>query len=187
MPIYRQLSDCLYLASIAISVAEASGGTVQTPTGTSALTIGMWPMGAPRISQHCWFLEAVWSTLDFSGDANAKAQSQVGVPRCLVKASRRNRRSSCPQGRPVTRRAFEAWTPNWLQRESSWKLNCAFAAQRRVLQHIPTQRGHPSRAKIFDNASCLSASRSGPRVASADGNSQVQGYGPTRSIPRACT
>jgi hypothetical protein len=53
----------------------ASGGTVQTPTGTSALTIGMWPMAEPRISQHCWFLEAVWSTLAFSGGANAKAQS----------------------------------------------------------------------------------------------------------------
>src|SRR5262249_17016819 len=27
-----------------------------------------------------------------------------------------------PQGRSVTRRAFEAWAANWLQRESSWKL-----------------------------------------------------------------
>jgi hypothetical protein len=34
--------------------------------------------------------------------------------------------------------------------------------------------------------SSLSASRSRRRVASTDVNSQVQGYGPTRSIPRAC-
>ena len=33
MPIYRQLFDFLCLASIAISVAEASGSTVQTPIG----------------------------------------------------------------------------------------------------------------------------------------------------------
>src|SRR5215471_16051723 len=43
----------------------ASGGTVQTPTGTSALTIGMWPMAATRISQQTWYLKAVWSTLAF--------------------------------------------------------------------------------------------------------------------------
>src|SRR5262245_34749622 len=95
---------------------------VRPPTGTSALTIGMWPMAAPRISQHTWYLKAVWSTLVLSGDANAKAQSQLGVPRCVVKASRRNRGGSHPQGGPVTRRAFEAWTANWLQRESWAKL-----------------------------------------------------------------
>jgi hypothetical protein len=40
-----------------------------------ALTIGMWPMATPRIAQHSWYLKAVWFTLAFSGDANAKAQS----------------------------------------------------------------------------------------------------------------
>ncbi len=37
------------------------------------------------------------------------------------------------------------------------------------------------------HASLPISSRSRRRVASADGNSQVQGHGPARSIPRACT
>src|SRR6266567_4053597 len=66
--------------------------------------------------------------------------------------------------------------------------NCAFAAQRRgFATHSPPKRtSEPStRAKVLDNASSLSASRSRRRLAAADDNSQVQGYGPTRSIPRA--
>src|SRR5262245_54706563 len=59
----------------ATKVQERAEVPYSTPTGTSALTIGMGPMAATRISQHSWYLKAEWSTLAFSGVANAKAQS----------------------------------------------------------------------------------------------------------------
>jgi hypothetical protein len=37
---------------IKLAKLGASGGTVRTPEGTSALTIGMWPMAASRITLH---------------------------------------------------------------------------------------------------------------------------------------
>jgi len=47
MPIYRQLFDFLCLASIAISVAEASGRTYLAGWSASTLTIG--PCGDARM------------------------------------------------------------------------------------------------------------------------------------------